>query len=48
MGHPDDEQLLRQRTVSVEEIIGSRIRVGQLAGNLKRSLETTLAASSII
>src|SRR5450756_1484319 len=47
MGHPDDEQLLRQRTVSVEEIIGSRIRVEQFAGNLKRSLETPLAASSI-
>lgn len=46
-GHPEDKQRLHQCTVSVEEIIGSRIRVEQFAGNLKQSLETTLAASSI-
>lgn len=45
MGHPDDEQMLRQRTVSIEEIIGSQIKAERFASILRRLLETTLAAS---
>lgn len=39
MGHPDDARMLSQRTVSVEEIIGSQIKAEQFASNLGRALE---------
>lgn len=44
MGHPDDERVLRERTVSVEEIIGRQISAERFAANLGRALETALVA----
>jgi len=43
MGHPEDEFILRQSTISIEEIAGNEIKPERFASELMRSLNRAMS-----